>query len=334
MREPISNCEPIMDNFLFDDKKYNESIALRNEKWIWNTNIPKWVDIENVDLDQFFTVEDIAKLYYKQLIDYLKKKKVKIEDCIFIEPSAGNGVFYNLLPKNQSIGIDIYPMAEGIIKHDFLSWEPPSNLKNKIKVFIGNPPFGYRGWLALAFMNHAAKFADYIAFILPMSFQSDGKGSPKNRVTNMKLEYSETVPLNSFINPYGKIEKVNALWQIWEKGNTIELDKPSVKEWVDIFTVDLRKERLCGMNKINDADYFLQRTFYNDPPTLVKDFAQVKYVCGYGLIFKKNKRQLTKVLAETDWRRYSNLAAHNARHISMYHIEKVLTDNNIRDARF
>ena len=30
----------------------------------------------------------------------------------------------------------------------------------------GNPPFGYRAWLALSFVNHAGLFSDYIGFII------------------------------------------------------------------------------------------------------------------------------------------------------------------------
>ena len=45
-------------------------------------------------------------------------------------------------------------------------------------VVIGNAPCGYRAWLALAFINHAAAFADWVGTILPMSIQSDGKGNP------------------------------------------------------------------------------------------------------------------------------------------------------------
>lgn len=67
-------------------------------------------------------------------------------------------------------------------------------------------------------MNHASKFADYIFFILPMSFQSEGKGSSKYRVKNMKLIHSEIIPNDSFYEPNGKIVKINALWQYWTKG--------------------------------------------------------------------------------------------------------------------
>lgn len=318
---------------MFEINAYDEAVNLRNKNWNGNPNIPNWVNIDKVGLDQFFTKTEVASMYYNQLIDFLSLKSINLKNCLFIEPSAGNGSFFDLLPADKKIGLDIYPISKDVIQQDFLSWELPKKFNKKTKIFVGNPPFGYRGWLALSFMNHAAKFADFIGFILPMSFQSDGKGSPKNRVKGMKLEYSEIVPKNCFVSPLGKTEKVNALWQIWEKGENIPAIRPSCKEWVDIFTVDLRKERLCGKEKMNNADYFLQRTFYNHPPKLVKQFSEVKYVCGYGIILKKDKSNLTKILNNTDWTAYSNLAAHNCRHISMYHIEKVLTDNQIIDAR-
>ena len=139
-------------------------IKERNKGWKKKPEIPEWVDLEDVSLDQFFTKPEIAKKYYLKTLKFLKKENINIEDCLFVEPSAGDGSFFKLLPKNQRIGLDLYPMAEGIIKKDFLNWTPPKT--DKKIIFIGNPPFGYRAWLALNFMNHASKFADYIFFIL------------------------------------------------------------------------------------------------------------------------------------------------------------------------
>jgi hypothetical protein len=308
----------------------NKSIYFRNKKWSNIDSIPSWVNINNVELDQFFTNKDVASNYFHHAISKLKYFNEDLEDVLFIEPSAGSGSFFNLLPIG-SIGIDIHPLNSSIIKDDFLSWNPPQNSKKKI-VFIGNPPFGYRGWLALSFMNHAAKFADYIAFVLPMSFQSDGKGSPKNRVKGMRLIHSEIISQDSFHEPSGKVRKVNALWQIWKKGVLSDNEnKKTCSTWVDLFTVDMRKERLCGQMKIKDADFFLQRTYYNNPPILVRNFADVKYVCGYGLIIKKDKSLVVDALNTVDWFKYSNLATHNCRHISMYHIKNALIDKGFID---
>ena len=269
-------------------------IKERNKGWKKKPEIPEWVDLEDVSLDQFFTKPEIAKKYYLKTLKFLKKENINIEDCLFVEPSAGDGSFFKLLPKNQRIGLDLYPMAEGIIKKDFLNWTPPKT--DKKIIFIGNPPFGYRAWLALNFMNHASKFADYIFFILPMSFQSEGKGSSKYRVKNMKLIHSEIIPNDSFYEPNGKIVKINALWQYWTKGENKIPNFNLFNKYIDIFTVDQRKERLCGQEKMDKADFFIQRTFYNEAPKLVKNFSDVKYTCGYGIILKKKKKLIKKIL--------------------------------------
>lgn len=302
-------------------------IKERNKGWKKKPEIPEWVDLEDVSLDQFFTKPEIAKKYYLKTLKFLKKENINIEDCLFVEPSAGDGSFFKLLPKNQRIGLDLYPMAEGIIKKDFLNWTPPKT--DKKIIFIGNPPFGYRAWLALNFMNHASKFADYIFFILPMSFQSEGKGSSKYRVKNMKLIHSEIIPNDSFYEPNGKIVKINALWQYWTKGENKIPNFNLFNKYIDIFTVDQRKERLCGQEKMDKADFFIQRTFYNETPKLVKNFSDVKYTCGYGIILKKKKKIIKKILSETNWEKHSNLAAHNCRHISMYHIIKALIEGGL-----
>ena len=302
-------------------------IKERNKGWKKKPEIPEWVDLEDVSLDQFFTKPEIAKKYYLKTLKFLKKENINIEDCLFVEPSAGDGSFFKLLPKNQRIGLDLYPMAEGIIKKDFLNWTPPKT--DKKIIFIGNPPFGYRAWLALNFMNHASKFADYIFFILPMSFQSEGKGSSKYRVKNMKLIHSEIIPNDSFYEPNGKIVKINALWQYWTKGENKIPNCNLFNKYIDIFTVDQRKERLCGQEKMDKADFFIQRTFYNEAPKLVKNFSDVKYTCGYGIILKKKKKLIKKILSETNWEKHSNLAAHNCRHISMYHIIKALIEGGL-----
>ena len=77
---------------------------------------------------------------------------------------------------------------------------------------------------------------------------------------------------------------------------------------------------------MKQADFFLQRTFFNQPPNIVKSFSNVKYVCGYGFIVKKDKEKLLNFLDSVDWLKYSNLAAHGCRHISMCHIWRALLD--------
>ena len=307
------------------------AIEFRNERWSSFGIAPNWVNTSEVGLDQFFTTEKIAAECYNEMLAFLRENGEDESQFHHVEPSAGSGAFFDLMPPGRRTGIDILPVRREFIRNDFLTWRPQHRSSPKCLV-IGNPPFGYRAWLALAFVNHAAKFADHIGMILPMAFQSDGKGSPKHRVEGMTLKSSRILPPDSFVDAGGKSVKVNALWQIWSKGTNQSARKVTCKDWVDLFTVDQRKERLCGQAKMANADFFLQRTFYKDPPSLVKCFSQVRYVCGYGFIIKKKKRELTSFLKSVDWHKYSNLAAHNCRHISMYHIERALADGGYVDA--
>lgn len=311
---------------LFANEK--QVILDRNRGWQNHPLVPAWVDTSTAGLDQYFTRPEIAKACYQSLLDFMRLDGANAEQYQFIEPSAGTGAFYDCLPHGRRTGVDIYPFRREYVNQDFLSWKP---LGGGNYVIVGNPPFGYRGWLALSFVNHAASFANYLGMILPMSFQSDGKGSPKFRVKGLRLLHTEYLPGDSFTDINGSSVKVNALWQVWQRGVNNLQSKRTCDHWLDLFTVDMRQERLCGQDRLSEADYFLQRTFYSSPPSLVKDFSEVRYVCGYGLVIKQNKEAIVELLNKADWVQYSNLAAHNCRHISMYHIRKVLTDAGYSD---
>ena len=302
----------------------------RDSQWNGHPLIPSWVDVSTVGLDQFYTRSEIATACHADLISRMAADHAPMNAYTFVEPGAGEGVFYDLLPQDRRVGLDVSPLRPDFQRADFLSWKPLRPCRHAV---VGNPPFGYRAWLALAFVNHAATFADYVGMILPMAFQSDGKGSPKHRVNGLRLIHSETLPPDSFVNAEGRPVKINALWQVWQRGVNNHRAAETCDTWVDLFTVDERKERLCGQERRHEADWFLQRTFYGDAtPKLVRDFSDVRYVCGYGIVMHKEKRRLTGTLNRTDWRDYSNLAAHNCRHISMYHIRRALTDAGFVDA--
>lgn len=306
------------------------SMKNRNRSWAGNPQIPTWVNPDTVDLDRFFTRPSAARACYDSFLNILRNDNADVSRYKFIEPSAGEGAFYDLFPKNRRIGIDIVPGRPEFQTADFLAWRPQVN--GARYVVVGNPPFGYRAWLALAFLNHSATFCDYMGLILPMAFQSDGKGSPKYRVNGAQLLHSEVLPQRSFVTDTGQPVAINALWQVWRRGDSVRKPKaPTCNDWIDLFTVDMRKERLCGQARLPEANWFLQRTFYSDPPKLVRDFSAVRYVCGYGIVIRNDIEAITKCLNQIDWRQYSNLAAHNCRHISMYHIRQALTDNGFRD---
>jgi hypothetical protein len=311
-------------------RAHSTAIKNRNKSWEKSDYIPSWVDIDTVGLDQFFTRPEVAKECWASLNKYIKKAGLEQSKYKFIEPSAGLGAFFDLLPKDRRIGIDVEAFSKEFIPVDFLSWEPQDNGSDY--ACVGNPPFGYRAWLALSFLNHASKFSDFVGFILPMSFQSRGKSNVQDRVKGLHLVHSSQLPADSFVDINGKPLKVNALWQIWSRvGGAKKVKVKTCDQFIDLFTVDMRKERLCGKTRLHEASFFLQRTFYTAPPQLVTSFDQVKYVCGYGIVIKREEKKVLQALRNADWTKHSNLTSHNCRHISMCHIREVLTDNGIID---
>ena len=161
------------------------------------------------NLDQFYTNKDISNKCYNKL-----KETINITDYdIYLEPSAGNGSFYNLLDTSKRVGIDIDPKIDSIISMDFFDYIPESNKKYLV---IGNPPFGRISSLAIKFFNKCAEFSDCIAFIIPRTFK---RVSIQNKLDlNFKLVYNEDLPLNPCCFTPKMYAKCS--FQIWIRTNT------------------------------------------------------------------------------------------------------------------
>lgn len=121
-------------------------------------------------LDKFYTKPEVAK----QCIEDVWK--IREDWGLVVEPSAGNGSFYNRIPATSKIGLDISPEATDIIEQDFFTFIP---VTNQDILVIGNPPFGKNSSLAIRFFNHASQWAEMIAFIVPRTFR---KISLQNRL--------------------------------------------------------------------------------------------------------------------------------------------------------
>lgn len=158
-------------------------------------------------LDQFYTKKNIAQKCYEQVKDIIKNNDIKFD--YWLEPSAGEGVFYNLLPNNK-VGVDLEPKKKDIISQDFLKYE----LKNFTYITIGNPPFGRNSSLAIRFFNKCAKNSALIAFIVPKTFK---KYSTLKKIDPyLHLVFSEDLPEYSFLHN-GKDYDVPCVFQIWKK---------------------------------------------------------------------------------------------------------------------
>ena len=212
-------------------------------------------------LDQYYTKSSIAGWCLDKLLSDLPSAA----DKDFIEPSAGNGSFYSILPHYRRIGLDIQPMIEGIEQADFLKWQPPHNDKDKY-VVIGNPPFGHRSGLAVDFFNHSAGMSDTIAFIVPRQFQ---KYSVHSRLDcDFKLIKDYELVEDSFYTPDGKDFGVRCDFQIWIRNDTSHdnlrlLTSPPIEHPdFNMYQYNNTPQALKVFNK--DWDFAVPRQGYED----------------------------------------------------------------------
>lgn len=298
------------------------------KRWLLLNNIPSnyefdLLKLSDIDInydnystkqkDQFFTPSDIAK----ECFDIFKKVIIKyndnIDDFIFIEPSAGDGSFLSILPDN-TIALDIEPRNTKIIKSDFLSWSPEN--KNTKYIVFGNPPFGLRGHLALKFINHSYNFADYVCFILPQLFESDGKGSPRKRIIGYNLLHSSKL-LCDFYEPNGNLVKINTIFQVWSKNNINKeyIIKNLSNTNIKIYSISNGNSSSSkrNVNMIDKCDLYLPSTCFNK--TLMKcynKFDNLPNKRGYGLVFLKNKSIYMDKALKTKWENIAFLSTNSA----------------------
>jgi len=164
-------------------------------------------------LDQFYTSRTAAATclnFLNQLVPLSHRNTAH-----FLEPSAGDGAFLELLPPKRRTGIDVDPRHQEVATRDFLlEFIPPQDIAPWI--VVGNPPFGKNSSKAARFFNKSAEFADVIAFVVPRTFR---KASLQRRLhASFELLGDLELPDDSFIfedKPYS----VPCCFQVWRRTN-------------------------------------------------------------------------------------------------------------------
>lgn len=270
--------------------------------------------------DQFFTDKATARYCYNKAVEILSPL-CNLEDYTFIEPSAGDGSFFDLMPATRRVGIDIEPQCEGVTQSDFLNWRP----KTKKNICIGNPPFGLRGHLALKFINHAALFSDFVCFILPQLFISNGKGNCKNRVKGMGLIHSEVVD-SSFYYPDGRDVSVNVVFQVWAKGYHEQKEKqPDLTNIVKLYSLSDGGTPGSTRNKqhLYSCDFYLPSTCFGSKSMVVyTDFEKLPHRRGYGIVIQSRDKEISQIMKETDWSEVAFVASNGAYNLRFEIIKK------------
>ena len=297
-------------------------------RWIQLNDIPKSYEFDLLKLsnikinysnysskqkDQFFTPINTAQYCFNLFCNEIHKYNENENNFIYIEPSAGDGNFLKVLPLN-TIAMDIDPKHISIIEQDYLDWKPIIN-DNKYIVF-GNPPFGLRGHMALKFINHSYEFADYVCFILPQLFESDGKGVPRKRVKGFNLIYSIKIETN-FYEPDNNELKINTIFQIWSKYHIN--DKYDIKKYstdnMKIYSMSNGGTVASTRNKnmIDKCDIYIPSTcFGKENMKYYLKFEELPGKKGYGIVFNNNKTEMITKFLSIKWNNIAFLSTNSA----------------------
>ena len=252
---------------------FNEFNRLLNGKYKLNVSKEKMYKVN----DQFFTPSKEAKRLIKKTLKFIKSNfNLKLNSYTFIEPSAGDGSFYNNIPKSyKKRGLDIVPQGKNIEKKDWFKFKT----RKKKNIVIGNPPFGLRGQLALKFINKSAEIADFICFVLPPLFNSNGKGSPMLRInTTFSLVKEYKMNEMNFNYPSGDKIHVNSIFQIWTKLKSPKVQPiappEKVSEWIKIYALSNGNTPSSRRNvkMIDKCHYYLPSTTFK----IIKVFTKFK----------------------------------------------------------
>ena len=184
-------------------------------------------------LDKFYTKPEVAE----RLTEILEKNISLIDEDIFVEPSAGNGVWIECIDNYFEGDYDIYgydlkPDKEWIQQQDFLEFNVKKTFDKQNIHWIGNPPFGRSSKLCRLFIKKMCEYENTksISLILPVSYHK-----PYNQDTSFDkrfhLVYEEVLAKNSFTNEACNKKEFDcpAVFQIWEKRENFRISLRSQK---------------------------------------------------------------------------------------------------------
>ena len=272
------------------------------------------------ELDQFYTNPRIAQECFDVLKDTLDMIPGYKKSIQYIEPSAGTGAFFNLLPNRKikgingnmvktRLGYDLEPKTTGVVKADFLLQDINDSdmIPYNRRVVIGNPPFGKRSALAIDFFNRASDWAPVIAFIIPIQFR---KWSVQSKLQQeYELVVDNNLPKDAFIfneKPYN----VNCCFQIWCKKvtfleNVRLLNRPKTSH-SDFEMWQYNNTEAAEKVFDNDFDFAVLRQGYGDYTKLVTSSKKCNRRKQW-ILFKADSKRVLKRLKNLDFVTLSKL---------------------------
>jgi hypothetical protein len=210
-----------------------------------------------VKKSQHFTGRSEARRLYELTCRIIAENGIKF-DC-WLEPSAGDGAFYDLLPVHMRLGIDIESRHPNVIEADFLTFdgfEPGITY-----AAIGNIPWGENA--PVRFFNRCADHCSVIAFLVPLSFRRPHAINQLDR--RFRLLHEE-------VCPRGHPPLFPGVFQIWVRDDELRepietphehpdfeflpRDRPDLREAADIVIrrIGVNAGKILNPTEVTRAD--------------------------------------------------------------------------------
>lgn len=258
-----------------------------------------------IENDKYYTPKELAKRLIDKTFEVIGKENI----TDIIEPSAGAGAFSSQM---NCTAYDIEPEAPGIIKQDYLTsflWY------KKGRLVIGNPPFGTNSWLIIKFWEKSIEIADYVAFILPISYLKNDI-----RLYQFDLVYSEDLGKQDYSGV-----NLHCCFNIYKRPAKGLNKKPNYRT-DDIKIIEYRRGTTSDPSKIPEGwDYAVcnwGQGCFGKVPEYIGQYAQEIYVYVKDPSIKERVKELLS---------YDNLRNHfksiSSTRASVMAISKYLQEN-------
>jgi hypothetical protein len=226
--------------------------AKRQRREITKKDFLKKVGV--VTRSQHFTGRAEAKRLYELTKRVIAENEIRFD--YWLEPCAGDGAFYDLLPVDRRLGIDIDSRRPDIIEADFLNHNFAPGITYAA---IGNIPWGE----AIKFFNRCADHCSVIAFLVPLSFLRQQTKNQLDRRFHL---------LHEEVSPRGQPPIFATVFQIWVRSDMLRepietphehpdfeflpRDKTDVREAADIVIrrIGVNAGEILHPSKVTRAD--------------------------------------------------------------------------------
>ena len=196
-----------------------------------------------IENDKYYTSSELAVYCINKTKEIIGENNISE----YLEPSAGNGAFLDMLDKEENIdylAYDIEPedIYNRIQKSNYLELDLEYKQNRCI---IGNPPYGTKNNLTIAFYKKSLELGDYISFILPISqYNNDIK------LYEFDLIYSENLGVKQYSD-----RKVHCCLNIYKRNPNGLKKRPDYK-LNDVEIQEAIKNKNPKRNRIIDKEDF------------------------------------------------------------------------------